>query len=124
MKMNQNELAALVGAKSKAVVSNWERGANLPTIDVVLKIARHSKVNLDWLIEGIGKPIGENVAADIDSLLERLTIGEKNLIRDAFTSENSTAIKLALNLIFEKQKYYQIINDISIQSIKKDDHER
>lgn len=53
----QQQIADALG-KTKAAVSNFENGNNLPAIDTLIAFAQETKVSLDWLLLG-KEPDGE-----------------------------------------------------------------
>lgn len=52
MGLNQTDFASLFGVTQTAVYT-WEKNKNTPDPDTLVKIAKHGKVTLDWLLTGI-----------------------------------------------------------------------
>ncbi|KLU61469.1 HTH-type transcriptional regulator Xre [Peptococcaceae bacterium CEB3] len=49
-KISMQQLANSIGLKSKAAVSQFENGANLPSIDTLFALADFFHVSLDYLV--------------------------------------------------------------------------
>ena len=47
--LSQADLAKAVGA-SRTIIGNYERNANIPSVDMLLKLANVFKVSVDYLI--------------------------------------------------------------------------
>lgn len=63
--LSQSELAGKIGA-SRTIVGNYERNANTPSIDMLVKMARVFNVSVDYLI-------GEGQMASFDKeVLKRI----------------------------------------------------
>ncbi|MCI5902793.1 MAG: XRE family transcriptional regulator [Blautia sp.] len=51
----QNELAKLIGVKSAAVISNWEKGLNKPDAEKIVKLCNVLDVSASFLLDYYGK---------------------------------------------------------------------
>lgn len=49
--LTQTEFAKILGIKKQNYVSRYEKG-RIPTHDILLKIAEHGRVTVDWLLTG------------------------------------------------------------------------
>ena len=54
---SQRAFAAEIGVKQQNY-SQWERGANVPSLPGLAAVARHECVSLDWLVFGKGQMRG------------------------------------------------------------------
>lgn len=50
----QSQLAELIGAKSSAVISNWEKDLNKPDADKIVKLCRALSVSASYLLDYYG----------------------------------------------------------------------
>ena len=66
-KITQLELATIINISHQAV-SKWERGENIPDIDVFIILSKLYNVSLDYLL--LGK---KSISVDIDFAIEYLT---------------------------------------------------
>ena len=53
-KMNQTNFARVIGVRKQNYVSRYE-GGRIPNPGLLVKIANHGKVTVDWLLTGKGK---------------------------------------------------------------------
>ena len=51
--MRQVELAQVLGI-TQAQLSKYERGRNVPTLELLLKLKRFSGKSIDWIVTGEG----------------------------------------------------------------------
>lgn len=66
--LSQSELANKVGA-SRTIIGNYERNANMPSIDMLLKLAKVFNVSVDFLIgEGQLSSYDKEVLKRIDDI--------------------------------------------------------
>ena len=49
--LNQGQFAKRLGI-SQAQLSKYERGQNIPTIEILLKLKAFSGKNIDWIVSG------------------------------------------------------------------------
>lgn len=56
-------------------ISNWSVRGNLPSADVLLRIARYLNVSLEWLITGED---AEGLSPEIRALVEKIKILDQN----------------------------------------------
>jgi len=47
------DLAEILGIEKVGMVSDWEKGKKLPTINNIIKLANLFHVNIDWLLFGV-----------------------------------------------------------------------
>ena len=66
-KMLQSELAAAIGVKSPAVISNWEKDINKPDADKIIKLCSVLGITASYLLDYYGS---ENVNAAEYNLLQ------------------------------------------------------
>lgn len=48
-KLNQEQLAKLVGVKGKASISNWENGHSTPTVETAIRLSRVLNKDVEFL---------------------------------------------------------------------------
>ena len=68
----QSELAASVGVKSSAVISNWEQNINKPDAEKMIKLCQILGVSPAWLLDYYG-------AEDINAIEHDLLFGFREL---------------------------------------------
>jgi len=56
-RLNQEQLAKLVGTTGKSSVSNWENGYSTPTLETAIKLSRILDKDVEFLF---GKEVQEN----------------------------------------------------------------
>jgi methanogenic corrinoid protein MtbC1/predicted XRE-type DNA-binding protein len=71
-KISQDEFASLLGV-SQTSIAHYERGSRQPTIDTLIKIARHYRISIDELVGNIktNQPL-EKSDISIDTLYDEL----------------------------------------------------
>lgn len=74
-KMLQSDLAAAVGVKSSAVISNWEKDINKPDAEKMIKLCHVLGVSAAWLLDYYG-------AEDINAAEHDLLFGFRELNDD------------------------------------------
>lgn len=62
----QSELAALIGAKSSGVISNWEKDLNKPDAEKIVKLCDVLDVSASFLLDYYGKSSFEFTASEED----------------------------------------------------------
>ena len=96
----QAELGQRIGVHQKQV-SSYERGVNVPSTDVLIKLAEIFDVTLDFLaFEAKGQPA-------------KLNIQDRELLRrfeavDGLSDEEKTLAKEMLDLLILKHRYRQV----------------
>lgn len=53
-KINQTDFAKMIGVRKQNYVSRYEHG-RIPNPELLVRIAQHGKVTVDWLLTGRGK---------------------------------------------------------------------
>ncbi|MBI3597559.1 MAG: helix-turn-helix transcriptional regulator [Nitrospirae bacterium] len=53
-KINQTDFAKMIGVRKQNYVSRYEHG-RIPNPELLVRIAKHGKVTVDWLLTGRGK---------------------------------------------------------------------
>jgi transcriptional regulator with XRE-family HTH domain len=96
----QAELGQKIGVHQKQV-SSYERGVNVPSTEVLIKMAEVFDVTLDFLaFEAQGQPA-------------KLNIQDRELLRrfeavDSLSEQEKTLAKEMLDLLILKQRYRQV----------------
>lgn len=76
---SQDELAKLIDS-SRVMIGKYERSDNLPSIEVIIKLARAFEVSIDFLVgEGVNANYNKEMLKRLDEL-EKLPDEEKNII--------------------------------------------
>lgn len=71
-KMLQSDLAAAVGVKSSAVISNWEKDINKPDAEKIIKLCHVLGISAAWLLDYYG-------AEDLNAIEHDLLFGFREL---------------------------------------------
>lgn len=64
MHITQDKLAEMLGLSGKAVISNWEKGQNEPSVHNLVTITKLSKTSIKWLLTGEGSPLLKDYKKD------------------------------------------------------------
>jgi transcriptional regulator with XRE-family HTH domain len=77
--LTQKQLAAEIGV-SHQLISSYERGDSLPSLEVAVKISNYSNVSLAWLTmdENTKDKTPENITADERKILDMYRIADKH----------------------------------------------
>lgn len=77
--LSQDELAKKIDA-SRVMIGKYERGDNLPSIEVILKLAKAFEVSVDFLLgEGLNASYDKEMVKRLDEI-EHLPVDEKQRI--------------------------------------------
>jgi transcriptional regulator with XRE-family HTH domain len=77
--LTQRQLAEAVGV-SHQLISSYEKGDSLPSLEVAVKIARHSDISLTWLTmdeKTPNKKTSESITAEERKILEMYRLAAK-----------------------------------------------
>ena len=91
-KMLQSELAAAVGVKSSAVISNWEQDINKPDAEKIVKLCSILDVTASYLLDYYGAEDVNSVEFELLSEFRRLNKEGQQKVLDYMRDLHATGL--------------------------------
>jgi len=111
-KLTQRDVSEILKT-DRSAVANYERGARVPPVDVLVTISKHFNVSLDYLI--LGKKSNEIIGANANEevlnelMAENMALMENHLSVSKQNNELKHEITVLTNLVSSLKTYNSLL---------------